>query len=362
MEHSTINYMNYFPNFFQRLQHFPISYRIAIGNSLIIIFGAIGGTLVTRYLAREAADLWLILLFAAFGITLSVVINFWIIQVSMSPIHDLRKLVDRLQSGISDTDTYLIKNPDPDIKQLADTLISLVEQIEDRSLKLQALSKRAITAQEDERKRIARGLHDDTAQALSMLIINLERLERNLPKDSELVKSNLESARQLATFTLKDLRKTVFGLRPTILDDLGLMAAIRWYARSKLETAAIQVKFEFPEKPLVLNQELDTTLFRIAQEAINNIVRHADAKSATISLKQNEQRVCLWIEDHGRGFDVSQASNQALSLEHLGLLGIQERADLVGGDVKVDSTLGHGTRVRVCVPIPRIGGIQYEKN
>jgi two-component system sensor histidine kinase UhpB len=341
-----------------RLRRLPILYRIAIGNGLIILLGAVGGTLFTRHLAREAADLSLILMFSGLGIVLTVIINYWIIKTALRPLYRLRRLVDRVQAGQAMVDSEdLLRETDPDVNQLAAALHSLVQQLEDHNLKLRALSERAINAQEEERRRIARGLHDDTAQALSMLIIQLERLEQNIPSDTWQLKDRLKEARQLTTRTLQDLRQVVLGLRPTILDDLGLVAAIRWYARSTLESNGVRVEFEVPDQVISLPARVETILFRIAQEAISNIVRHSETESAEISLRYEDNCTCLWVTDQGRGFDVARTSDRALELRRLGLLGIQERADLIGGEVMVDSNPGQGTRLRVCVPLPTIGGM-----
>ena len=335
----------------KRLECVKISHRIAIGNALIIILGAIGGTLVTRHLAREAADLWLILLFATIGITLTVLLNCGIIHTALRPLRELNTLVERLQGEPTTLEQDFLKNTDPDIVQLATTLTSLVQQLEERTLKLQAFSKRAINAQEEERKRIARGLHDETAQALSILIINLEKLENTLPLDNPKLQARLASTREITTHALKDLRHVIYGLRPTILDDLGLLPAIRWYARSTLEEARIQVEVNALGESFPLSAHVNTTLFRIAQEAINNIVRHADTRTAVITLFYKPSEVSLRIDDDGRGFDVAQITNSAVRLQRLGLVGIQERAELIGGQVVVESTPGEGTRIQVCVPL-----------
>jgi two-component system sensor histidine kinase UhpB len=201
---------------------------------------------------------------------------------------------------------------------------------------LRALSERSINAQEEERREIALTLHDETGQALSMLIIHLEQLENQIPATEEAIRSRLKSARQLAKQSLADLRKIVYGLRPTILDDLGLVPAIRWYARTNLEESGILAEYWLKGDRTACTGQI--TLFRIAQEAINNIVRHSQAKSARIVLERNEREIRLEIEDDGQGFDVAIAE-QALQSQRLGLLGIQERAELVGGKVKLDSIL-----------------------
>jgi signal transduction histidine kinase len=185
-----------------------------------------------------------------------------------------------------------------------------------------------------------------------MLIINLQRLEDRIPMEEAELRSKLEASRTLASGILTELRKIVSGLRPTILDDLGLVPAIRWYARSVLETNGIQVRLSLPEEAFELSGHLSTTLFRIAQEAINNIMRHANARVADISLVLDQGKVHLSIRDDGQGFNPAQAAGQAVPLQHLGLLGVKERASLVGGEVSIESVLGKGTRLHVCVPLP----------
>jgi two-component system, NarL family, sensor histidine kinase UhpB len=335
----------------KRLPYLSIFHRIVIGNSIIIVAGAFGGTLLTRLLTDKAADLSLIAGFALIGTFISVLVNSWIIRSALRPLKDLRSLVDQIQMGSSRVEIETLQQSDPDIGELASVLHGLLLQLEERNNQLRALSERAITAQEDERKSIARSLHDDTGQALSMLIINLERLENRLPMGEAELRSKLESSRILASGILKELRKIVYDLRPTILDDLGLVPAIRWYARSVLEANDIQVHLSLPEEAFKLSNHLSTTLFRIAQEAINNIMRHANARNAEISLVVDQERVNLTVGDDGQGFNPESAAGQAIPLQHLGLLGIQERAALVGGEVEVESVPGKGTRLQICVPL-----------
>ncbi len=331
----------------KRLTRLSIFWRIAIGNALIIIIGAVCGTLLTRHLSSLAAGWWLILLFAAAGITVSLLVNFIILGAALRPLRDLRQLAERLQSGGGGT-VLNLKNPDPDTLQLATTLHSLVTQLEGRNRELRALSERAINAQEEERRDIALSLHDDTGQALSMLVISLDRLEEKIPAEH---RKKIRETRDLAANALAELRRILFGLRPAILDDLGLAPAIRWYARANLEQAGIRVVVHAPEDGLNLSRALTTSLFRIAQEAINNILRHSQAGSAQITLSVDAEMVCLRVEDDGRGFDLSQVSAQALRLNHLGLLGIQERAGLLRGEVSLESTPGKGTWLEVHVPL-----------
>lgn len=328
--------------------------RIAIGNALIIVFGAVGGTLITRHLAGIAPDSWLILLFAAIGVLVSVLLNLWIVRTALQPLHLLRQVADRLRSGEvrqGDIQRYLAEQGDPAIGTLAATLQFLIAQLEASNRQMRAVTERAITAQEDERKRIARSLHDDTGQALSMLIINLERLEKRLPPGQAELAERLISTRQLASQTLDNLRKIIAGLRPSILDDLGLAPAIRWYARTHLEEAGIQPVIEIPEDFPDLPPRLITALFHITQEAVSNVIRHSQARKALIALRSTGKEVYLRIEDDGHGFDAAPSQEDAIRRQHWGLVGIAERVELLSGEFHMNTTPGHGTLLEVIIPI-----------
>jgi two-component system sensor histidine kinase UhpB len=334
----------------QQLRRTPILYRIAIGNAFVIAIGAIGGTYITRLLSDQAVDWWLILIFLAIGTTLSVVINFWIIKNALRPLTDLSSLVDRVQEGHSEIDPQFLQPTDPDIYQLAATLDSLVRQLNERNRELHALSEGAINALEEERQQIALTLHDDTGQSLSMLIIQLESLEAQLPSDENQLLEKLAATRQLAQQSLTNLREIVYGLRPSILDDLGLVPAIRWYARTNLEKAGILVEVKANGNVEPLPPQLNSTLFRITQEAVNNIIRHSQAHNVKIYLTRDGEEILLEIKDDGQGFDLGSAREKALQSRHLGLLGMQERADLVGGKSELFSAPGNGTQILIRVP------------
>ena len=336
-----------------RLSRLSLFKRIVIGNAIIIVFGAVLGTLITRHLAQQAADWWLTALFAAGGITLSLLINFWIVGAALNPLRDLGRLAKHLQSG---DPVVELKNPDPYTTRMAKTLRSLFLQLEERNRELHALSQRAINAQEEERRAIAQSLHDDTGQALSMLIIHLDRIGERIQPDETDLKKQVMDARKLAANSLTELRRILSGLRPAILDDLGLVPAIRWFARSNLEKVGIRVVVKAPGVPLELSPAITTTLFRIVQEAVNNIVRHAGARTVTIVLQLSGETVQLQVEDDGRGFDTGHASRDAVELQRLGLPGIRERAELLGGNFQIESAHQKGTRLQVSIPLGGTGG------
>ncbi len=324
--------------------------RVLIGNSFIIIFGAIAGTVFTRQLTLFG-NIWLILLFSFSGILITLVVNYWIIRTALHPLNELGHALEQVGEGKINIPDSLKKYEDPDIRQLITTLDSMLVRLANRTSQLQAISERAINAQEAERVRIARGLHDDTAQSISMLIIHLERLENLISGDTPELSKHVAQAHKLATHLLEDLRKIIWNLRPSILDDLGLIPAIRWFARTNLEEAGVKVEFGKGNEVMRLPSHLETMLFRVVQEAVSNVLRHANAKTVSICLWSEEGQICLEVKDDGRGFDVERASGAAVSKKQLGLLGIKERVSLVGGRVEVESIPGVGTCVRVYVPL-----------
>jgi two-component system sensor histidine kinase UhpB len=337
----------------------PIFYRIAIGNGIIIIIGAIIGTFLTRLLTNIAATLWHFVLFASIGIVISLLLDIIILQAALQPLRDLRRTVNRIKLGQAEVNQLALADTDPDIHHLSTALNSLITQLETSNTQLRMLSERAINAQEEERKRIARSLHDDTGQSLSSLIINLERLENRIPGDNDELVERLRSIRQMAADSLECLRSIIYDLRPAILDDLGLLPAIRWYARTNLEQVGIQVELEFPDELPSLPQPLTTTLFRITQEGVNNIIRHSQAKKACISLGVRENEVYLRIEDDGLGFDPKKINDDAIGTQHWGLLGIQERTELVGGKMSITSDPEHGTSLQVNIPMLSSTALSY---
>jgi len=216
----------------------------------------------------------------------------------------------------------------------------------------------AITAQEDERKRISRELHDEFGQTLTGLIMSIESMADMVTPEQAKLKSKMESAKSLVVRALEEIRRLTLNLRPSALDDLGLVIAIRTYASTHLENLGIKVKFESKGFSERLNPVVETSLFRIVQEAINNIVKHAGAKNVHIKLTAGEGRVTVTIEDDGKGFDGGAALRSRSGSESLGLVGIQERTTLLGGTFSIKSRPGEKTRLKVEIPaatMPRAG-------
>jgi len=211
------------------------------------------------------------------------------------------------------------------------------------------LLQKLISAHEEERRRIARELHDETSQLIGALALGLDTAMATLPQGAS--SDRLQEVRALAMKTLDGIHRMSFDLRPSMLDDLGLFPAIRWYAERDLKRLGVSVRCEFDEAGGRLPPQLETTLFRAVQEAITNIVRHAQAKTVLIQCALGPRAVTVEIEDDGEGFDPASISATAVDGRGLGLAGIRERVELLGGSAVIESAPGQGTRVVLTVPL-----------
>lgn len=208
------------------------------------------------------------------------------------------------------------------------------------------------TAQEEERKRVARELHDETAQSVMVLSHRLDALiSRPRRMSLQALREELEDLQALSDDILQSLRRCAQDLRPRILDDLGLMAAVEWLAESLGNSQGIDARVEV-EGPLPsLSPQQQLLLFRIVQEALSNIRRHAHASKVTITLKSMPTRIELAVRDDGEGFELPEMIGDYASRGRLGLAGMQERARLLGGVLTVQSAPGKGTTVAITVPL-----------
>lgn len=227
----------------------------------------------------------------------------------------------------------------------------LVLQLRERDSRRAELLQRATAAQEAERKRVARELHDVTGQALTALAIGLKGMTKLVARNPEKAASQFEQLQSISTDALEELRHLISDLRPSHLDDLGLVAALRWYVEQVSQRSDVIVSFSPSGEAYRLPPEMETTLFRIAQEALNNVIKHAAARHAHLSLDYQSDCLNLRIEDDGRGFEASAVLRPGAG-RAWGLIGIQERVALAGGKVVIHSEPSHGTTILVSVPAP----------
>jgi len=210
-------------------------------------------------------------------------------------------------------------------------------------------------AQEDERKRIAREAHDETAQILVALSRQLDALMASPRLPSAAFKERLEGVRELTTDALQSVRRFSQDLRPPVLDDLGFVPAIRGLSRQLEQEAGVKTEFRVLGTAYRLSPEEELVLFRIAQESLNNIRRHADASEAKVTVSFRPNNVRMVIEDDGKGFDSPEKFVDLVASGRLGLIGMHERARIVGGALRIDAEPGRGTSVVVDAPVHRRG-------
>lgn len=244
------------------------------------------------------------------------------------------------------------------IETLADWNETLAAQVTEQTEELrqqqaltQQLLRRAITAQEEERARLSQELHDGIGQMLTAVELSLDRLAKTLPAEEAHSHERLERARVLTEQTLTDLRRIITALRPGVLDQLGLVPALGWVSDHTLRPLGITVLLEANSQSERLPGEIETILFRIAQEAMSNVARHSQARHVDIHLRRQESQISLTVADDGLGCDLAALTRSSDQGRGLGLAGMQERASLAGGQVTINSTPGQGTTVQVVVPL-----------
>lgn len=213
------------------------------------------------------------------------------------------------------------------------------------------LLRQILLTQEEERKRIARELHDETSQALTGLAVNLEAVISTLPNDASRLKEKLRRIQSIAFNTLDGIHRAIYELRPSLLDDLGLVAAVNWHSENHLEAAGIKVRLETNGVERRLPIQVETALYRIIQEATTNILRHAGASHVGITLGFKESSVAIQIEDDGAGFTLEEVMTSADRERGLGLLSMRERAEFLGGWLTIRSRPRSGTNISAEIPV-----------
>jgi signal transduction histidine kinase len=238
---------------------------------------------------------------------------------------------------------------DTALEQLRARYGELLARLEDNQNEFQRLARSALRVQEDERRRIARELHDGIGQNLTAIKHQLAMLQAQLQGASDVGAERVGACIELCAQTLEDTRQLSRLLRPQVLDDLGLGAALHWLARTLEGQGGLQVAVHLEDVP-TLDAEIQTLLFRVAQEALANVVKHARASDALIRLAVRGGRISLTVWDNGGGFDVSAAEASASKGRASGLSGMRERLALYGGALRIDSEAESGTWLRISVP------------
>jgi PAS domain S-box-containing protein len=225
------------------------------------------------------------------------------------------------------------------------------ENLKDSHQKLRNLSAYLETVEEEERKKIARDLHDETSQLLASLTAHLETAIRMIDLKPQKVKETLKNAQAISTSIIDQLHKSIYELRPLILDDLGLVPALNWLIDNSIKVYKIKAVFKKEGSTRRLPRQIETSIFRVIQEAMSNITRHAKAKHVEIIIQFRKSKVKVRVIDDGNGFNIQEASILKDNLRGFGLLGMRERIDAIGGQFDIKSHIGIGTVINFEIPV-----------
>lgn len=334
-----------------RLGGLPILYKVLIANAAIVALGAVAGTWLTIQTVRHAADDQFVGLatgFVAVGIVASVVANYVVLRAAFRPLATLEQTALAVRDGDLSARAAPTSFMDPQVAHLAETFNATLDELVRDRAELRSLASQVIRAQEDERRRIARELHDDTAQVLFAQLLRLTTLKSS---PDAAVQAMVVTLEQMTVEALEGVRRMAIELRPPALDDLGLSAALGELAQRFAEQLDIPVDYQSRGLRGRLPSEVELVLYRVAQEALTNVAKHANAGRIWLDVDRGTSDVTIAIRDDGKGFDpttVAASDGRGLGL---GIFGMEERVALVKGRFWIWSRPGAGTEIFAFIPL-----------
>lgn len=322
--------------------------KLAGANALVVAVAALAALWAYRDGAREAELLGFVLA----TLVASLAINLTLVRVALRPLRELEAVAERLGRGDSGARVPSSPLADRDVARVGDTLNALLERLVADRARMRDLATQAIRAGEEEQARIARELHDSTAQTLTALVLQAGAASRDDSADA--LAGRLRMVRELAAEALDEVRTLSHTIHPRVLDDLGLVAALESLARRARDgdgvTATVHARVSGERVP----RPIASVLYRVAQEALGNATRHGGARSVRITLTARAGRTELEVADDGRGFDVAEARRRGAARARGaggGLFTMEERVALVDGVLDIRSAPGLGTQVHASVPL-----------
>ena len=319
-----------------RPRHDSLIGQVVAANVVLVTLTLVAAGLVGG-LENSSDDRWQLLILVLV-ILLTFCVNVWMLQRRFAPLEHLINRIERIDP--SERSTFeLAGDPVAEIDRLAQSFRRLLQGVDDERRRS---GKLVLRAQEEERRRVARDLHDEVNQSLTAILLRLEALAQDTP--AERLEEVVELKR-LATQAMDELLNLARQLRPTALDDHGLLPAIEAQVRGLEERSGIQARLEISGDPAFLDEEKQTVIYRVAQEALANAGRHAHARTVALALEVAGEAAELRIRDDGVGFDPVVSRGDGLGLD-----GMVERARLVGGELDLRSSPGAGTELTLRVP------------
>jgi two-component system, NarL family, sensor histidine kinase UhpB len=342
----------------QRLAGLSLFYKVLIANSALVVLGALGGTAITLRAATQGPGrhmglyLPLTVTFLVAGLALSILLNALILRAALRPLDRLQDVVRRVGEGNLSVRAQPTPLADAEIARIAETLNAMLDNVQSYETQVRNLSGALIRAQEDERQRIARELHDDTGQVLTLLLIRLKLLESQ--PGAEAVRPQVEELRGLIASAIDQVRRLALNLRPPTIDQLGLLPALRSLVATFTESTGMAVTAEFPREPVALSRERTLAVYRVVQEALTNAAKHAHAQQISVVVRREGDDLVATVRDDGRGYTPETfigRHRQPTGGAGVGLFGMEERTRLIGGTLVLQSAPGRGASVTLRVPV-----------
>jgi two-component system sensor histidine kinase UhpB len=318
-----------------RLSSLPLFWQVFGTNVAVLVLAFLGLVFapVTVSVPPHATEL--IVLFV--GLSVMLVINAVLLRRAFQPLDHLADTMRR-HDPLSPGERVRVEGG-PVVSALAETFNEMLDRLE---FERRDSARRALLVQEGERRRIARELHDEVGQTLTGVMLQVEGLATAVPEG---LRDQLDELRETARLGTEDVRRIARRLRPEALEDLGLQSALAALATSFGEQAHIRVNRHLEPPRLPLSEEEELVIYRVAQEAMTNVARHAEASAVDLRLERSDSRIVLTVRDDGRGLPtVAQASSH-------GIRGMRERAMLIGAELAITPAPGHGTEVRLSIPL-----------
>lgn len=323
----------------------PLLAKLAGANVLL----ALAGGLVAASALRRGAEASDVLALFAIGSVIALLINLALVHVALRPVTELEEVADRVWRGDFAARVPPSALADRDMQRTAETFNRLLDGLTGDRERMRQLAAQVIRASDEERARIARELHDSTAQTIAAVKLELTALQNARQQDPAL-HDRLQAILELAGMALEEVRTLAHTVHPRVLDDLGLPSALQWVARRMGEHEGFDIDVVVPprgEEPRLAHEEA-AVLYRIAQEALRNAARHAGANAVRVTLAARDGGAELTVADDGEGFDPAEAERRRPGM---GLFTMRERIALVDGRLTIDSAPGKGTRVVAWAPI-----------
>jgi two-component system sensor histidine kinase UhpB len=322
--------------------------RVVSVNAGVILIGAVGGTLVTRAFPDTPVGL-LIAGYFICGAALMAIANFIVLRRAFRPLLELSRAMASINRAEVDQPLPAESSQDTDLQPVSRAVRDMLDRIAGES---RAYKAKVFESIEDDRRRIGRELHDETSQSLAAALLNLDMVRSEATVEGAQGLERLANARDIIHHCLGQLRLLVYDLRPSMLDDFGLAPAVRWYVETHLQASGLRVITDIDGIEARLPATMETALYRICQESLANVVKHAGATRVVLHITATGEHVSLTVSDNGVGFDPKAETHAGNGHSGVGLLSIRERAEALDGTLTVYSVRDRGTQIQVLIPLP----------